>query len=346
MYTPLTQKSIQEFTSSNNDSERILLEGVASTTNKDLTGEIISPEAMKSMIKQAHGVNIHGDHKYGLDNVIGAVKEVNTTDDGFTVKFLVTKKHTPIVRDMLETGVNLGLSVGGFIPDYDYTKKMIKSINLTEISLTAMPANRDTMGTVHEDKTGVTKSNCLTGACHYIMKSLEEKNNMTNTNEEQTNTKEVNDENIVFTKEDASDLFNELMAEKEQNLVETITDNIKNEMSSYINEVVTEALEQGKNNHTENDNEENSEESKDKENKDELKKSLFNDLNKSIDSKFDDFTKKFFKTLESDRQPESHVKKALHEKNNTKNNGYTTKSIAEKLAKDNARLSVINTFKE
>lgn len=71
----LQKKSVEDFTQNNTkENGRILLEGVASTTNKDLTREIISPEALKSMTQQANHVNIHGDHNYGLNDVIGAVK--------------------------------------------------------------------------------------------------------------------------------------------------------------------------------------------------------------------------------------------------------------------------------
>ena len=204
VYSPLTRKSVEDFTSNTEETGRILLEGVASTTNKDLTGEIISPEALKSMAQQANHVNIHGDHNYGLNDVIGAVKEVTPGPDNFRVKFLVTKKHTPAVKDLLETGVNLGLSIGGFVHDYDHRTKTIKNIRLNEISLTPMPANMDTFGTVHEQD-GLTKSTCLTGACHHIIKNLEV-NKMTD-NEQSEKQTEKQKESETLTRENMVDLF-------------------------------------------------------------------------------------------------------------------------------------------
>ena len=46
--------------------------------------------------------------------------------------------------------MQLGLSIGGRIKDYDQTNDgwEIKDIDLFEISLTGMPANYDTFGTV------------------------------------------------------------------------------------------------------------------------------------------------------------------------------------------------------
>ena len=52
VYSPLTTKSVEDFTANTEENERILLEGIASTTNKDLYGEIISPDAMKKMVEQ------------------------------------------------------------------------------------------------------------------------------------------------------------------------------------------------------------------------------------------------------------------------------------------------------
>ena len=52
VYSPLTRKSVEDFTTNTEENERILLEGIASTTNKDLYGEIISPDAMKKWLNK------------------------------------------------------------------------------------------------------------------------------------------------------------------------------------------------------------------------------------------------------------------------------------------------------
>lgn len=345
VYSPLTRKSVKDFTQTSTDDGRILLEGIASTTNKDLTGEVVSPEALKSMAQQAKGVNIHGDHHYGLNDVIGAVKEVIQEPDNFRVKFLVTRKHTPAVKDLLETGVNLGLSIGGFVHDYDHRTKTIKNINLNEISLTPMPANMDTFGTVHEDN-GLTKSNCLTGACYHIIKSLEE-NNMTDNNQQQDNKNETEEkqQSENLTRENAIDLFNELMASEKQAIVDDITEDIKSGLEDMVKSTVNDMLSESEDNKEEDAEDESAK-------VDESLKSIADTLSKQIDTKFEEIHKGLFKTLEVDRQPESHVTKELHatseEENNTtaSSNGFTTKSIAEKLANTDSRTQLINKIRQ
>ena len=56
VYSPLTAKSVKEFTAKSiedeGDSERILLEGIASTTSRDLHDEIVSAEAIEMIMKR------------------------------------------------------------------------------------------------------------------------------------------------------------------------------------------------------------------------------------------------------------------------------------------------------
>lgn len=338
VYSPLTTKSIDEFTQSTNDGERILLEGIASTTNKDLQGDIVSPEAIQKMSQQAKGLNIHGDHKYGLDNVIGAIKEVANTDDELKIKFLITKKHTPIIRDMLETGVNLGLSIGGFVHDYDHQTKTIKNIDLKEISLTAMPANYDTFGTVQSK--GLTKSTCITGACYEIMKSLEVKNmaeekpNEQQQNEQQ-NTDEQDNKSEPLTVEAATDLFNELMASKEQSIVETVTNNVKSELNSIVEEALNK------------DKDEDSEPAE--EDTEPAPEEAAKNMTDYIDEKFTEIEKRLFKNLEQVK-PESPAKKAIKEETNEpepeSHSGMDIETIAKKLASRNDKEALIKQLKQ
>jgi len=242
LYSRLTNKSVSQITKSNDDaiddSERILLTGVASTTSRDLQDEIVSSEAIQSMKEQALNLNIHGDHWYGLEDVIGAIKDVNADDDILSIKFLITKRHTPAVKDLLETGVNLGLSIGGYVTDYDSNNNIIKAIELREISLTAMPANWDTFGTVTTSK-GITESTCLTGACYNIIKNnFNGENNMTK--EESTKADETQDTSITL--EDVKNFLDEYMAEKESVMVEEVTNKVEANVETIVESKVNELL--------------------------------------------------------------------------------------------------------
>ena len=335
LYSQLTKKSIYEFTkNTSKDEGRILLEGIASTSNKDLQGDIISPEAIKSMAQQAPGLNIHGDHQYGLDDVIGAIQKAEVQDGDLHVQFLVTRRHTPIIQDMLDTGVNLGLSIGGFIEDYDYThEEQIQDIKLAEISLTPMPANWDTYGTVQSK--GIVKSTCLTGACHQIMKNMKVKT-MNETEQEQAKTEtETTEEPQVLSKDDVVSLFNELMAAKEQSIVETVTNNVKSELNSIVEEALNK------------DKDEDSEPAE--EDTEPAPEEAAKNMTDYIDEKFTEIEKRLFKNLEQVK-PESPAKKAIKEETNEpepeSHSGMDIETIAKKLASRNDKEALIKQLKQ
>ena len=244
VYSPLTKKSVDSFitkSDGSSDGERILLEGIASTTSRDLHDEIVSSNAIESMSEQALALNIHGDHWYGLEDVIGAIKDASAEDKQLHIKFLITKKHTPDIKDLLETGVRLGLSIGGYVTAYDEKNRIINEIELHEISLTAMPANWDTFGTVTTSK-GLVKSNCIAGACHAIVKNLGEEIMATEEIKTKEETPQEGEETSGLTKDDVIELFNELMAEKEETIVQEITDKVQTQLESIAEAKVQELL--------------------------------------------------------------------------------------------------------
>lgn len=240
VYSPLTAKSVKEFTTKSNDgdNERILLEGIASTTSRDLHDEIVSAEAISMMAEQALALNIHANHWYGLEDVIGAIKNADVEDDQLRIKFLITKKYTPDIKDLIDTGVRLGLSIGGYITNYDEKNRIINEIELHEISLTPMPANWDTFGTVTTSK-GLVESNCLTGACYAIVKTLDGESNM----ESKNNETHKEEESSELTQDDVIQLINEYMAEKEETIAQEITEKVEAQLESIVDAKIKEALE-------------------------------------------------------------------------------------------------------
>lgn len=235
----LKKESASTYTSTNSDSdgERILLKGIASTTNRDLQNDVVSSDAIMSMAEQAPNLNIHGDHFYGLEDVIGAIKNVSVESDILGIEFLITKRHTPAVQDLLETGVNLGLSIGGYVTDYDETTNTIKAIELREISLTAMPANWDTFGTV-TTKNGTVESTCLSGACYNIIKTLNGDTTMTQ------ETKAEESQETPITLEDVKNFLDEYMAEKEATMVEEVTNTVQANVEAIVESKVKELLDE------------------------------------------------------------------------------------------------------
>lgn len=219
-----------------NEDGSLTITGIASTTSKDLQDDIVTPDAIASMKFQLEsGLNLHGDHYYGLfDGVIGAITEVvETDDDSLHIKAVILPKYAKDIQEMLGIGVKLGLSIGGSVTKYTPLEDggwEIKDITLREISLTSMPANWDTYGTVTTSK-GLVKSTCLTGACYTIMK-----------NEVQKMTDVQKEENESLTKEDVIDLINETIAPMKEELVTEIVDIVSKQFDKKISDAIDEAL--------------------------------------------------------------------------------------------------------
>ena len=157
----------------NDGSDELILEAIASTSSVDEEGDMISDECIESMKKQATGLNIHLDHNHDTHNVIGNVIEVLETDNKtLKIKFKILPSWQSKILEYLDNGIALGLSIGGAVKDFEETESgwEIKDIKLYEISLTPLPANWDTFGTVKisgEDELVTAK--CFSGACKQIL---------------------------------------------------------------------------------------------------------------------------------------------------------------------------------
>lgn len=307
LYAPQSTKSY-----TTNDDGGLIIEGIASTTNKDLTGDVILPSAIQSMKQQLTTTtkNLHGDHKYGLDGILGVIREVvETDDDKLVIRAAIRKTYAPAIKEMLDLGVNLGLSIGGNVKEYNPIRDgwEIKDIELFEISLTGMPANWDTYGTItttskNNDNGGVVESKCLAGACHLIRKQLEVQK-MPEENKPQPQNNENNVE--VLTVEEATNLFNELMADKQKEIANQTLETVRNEMDRVIRDTVEDIIGDKK---EDNDSEPPATKSKEEEVDEEKIKSIIETtLNKSLDR----FVDGVFEKINNGRSPAPQATKAI-----------------------------------
>lgn len=306
LYAPQSTKS---YTTS--DDGGLIIEGIASTTNKDLTGDVVLPSAIQSMKQQLTTTtkNLHGDHKYGLDGILGVIREVvETDDDKLVIRAAIRKTYAPAIKEMLDLGVNLGLSIGGNVKEYNPIRDgwEIKDIELFEISLTGMPANWDTYGTItttskNKDADGIVESKCLAGACHIIRKQLEVQK-MPEENKPQPQ----NNENVeVLTVEEATNLFNELMADKQKEIANQTLETVRNEMDRVIRDTVEDIIGDKKD---DNDSEPPATKSEEEEVVDEKIKSIIETtLNKSLDG----FLEGVFEKINNGRAPAPQATKAI-----------------------------------
>lgn len=188
-------------------------------------GDIVTREALESLSKQLVGLNVFLDHNHEYDKVIGVVKSSELTDDKLYATVAVTKDYQEDIKSKMEFGVNLGFSIGGFAKRSKNNQKLIDDFKLLEISLTLFPANLDSYGSVTSK--GVMVGNCITKLC-YKMLNLESENM---TEQEQ------------LTTEEATNLFNELMANKEEEIESRIMEKVNNNIKQLVEEEVNTQLE-------------------------------------------------------------------------------------------------------
>lgn len=240
LYAPSKQKSYDL-----NEDGTLTIEGIASTTNRDLEGDVILQSAIDSMKIQltTNQKNLHGDHKYNLfDGILGAITKVVDSDENILkIRATILSKYASFVKEMLDIGVQLGLSIGGRIKDYDQTNDgwEIKDIDLFEISLTGMPANYDTFGTVTTAKNnnGVVEAKCLAGACHLIRKNMEA-NKMPE--EGSQNEQFVTKEEVESICKDYMDTF---LAENKEEIQNSVLEACKADIERIVDEKIKEITE-------------------------------------------------------------------------------------------------------
>ena len=212
----------------------LTITGVASTTNQDLDGEIISEKALVSLKEQAVGLNLHLDHNHDYNGGIGAITEAHIEENALVITANVLPEFATGIRDRLTLGMNMGFSIGGIPIIKNSRSNIIDDFILLEISLTLLPANWDTFGTV--ESKGLIESNCLTGACHYILKEKNKKldDSEDNMSKGKAQAKVIDD----ATKQELVNIVNEAII----NLKPLILDELKEDMTKLVQDVVATSL--------------------------------------------------------------------------------------------------------
>lgn len=228
---PLDAKSYES-----NDDGTLTIIGVASTTNKDYANEIVSQEVLESLAQQAPGLNLFRDHNRHYEGGIGAIVEAWVKDKELWIKARVLKEFASGIKERLDIGMNFGFSISGF-PRKQRTPDgiLITDYDLKEITLTYIPMNWDTYGTVEYKSLNLVASNCLTGACYHAIHDGE---NMENKEEkiEEVPEDPVKDEKAIagFSDEQVAqitdlvkNMMNEFGAEIEPRILENIEPKIE-----------------------------------------------------------------------------------------------------------------------
>ena len=203
----IVDKNIQA--TSNEEDEMLTIVGIANTGQRDLVGDVLTNEALQDICRQATKHNLHLDHDTSLDGVLGPITSAELTNDGVEIRAnIVNTEYAKKIRELLSNGANLGMSVSGVT---DTTTHNLTSWDLTEISLTPLPCDQGTMGSVRIAKSFAE-----------VVKQTMETNTMA---EEQ------------ITVEQVIELINEAFNERREEFLEAIRQELKNEYDVVINEL-------------------------------------------------------------------------------------------------------------
>ncbi len=137
--------------------QRLLVEGLASTTNVDHDEERMSPEALKAMVESVndHNVPLMSEHGKGWDDRLGKVYEASLDDRGqMHIKAELDPDMSKAVDlyKALKKGAQLGLSIAGIVKratlqTVEALGKKVRTFQdvvLKEVSVTKRPSNFDT----------------------------------------------------------------------------------------------------------------------------------------------------------------------------------------------------------
>lgn len=141
-------KIINETVKSIDEDGVLFIEGIANTGQRDLVGDVVTVNALEEIASQAVNRNLHLDHDTDLDGIIGVITEAEVVDEGVKIKARILQRFSDTVRELLGEGVRLGLSIAGKAHYEDNSFENIVDWNLTEISLTPIPCDQGTMGSV------------------------------------------------------------------------------------------------------------------------------------------------------------------------------------------------------
>jgi len=153
MPQPSTFKFFVPFTGAyvEKGTNKMIVEGLASTTEVDLTGERMAESAIKSMAASNLPLSFRSEHKSEWDSELGAVTSLTATANHQLLMRAELDPDHPNAHFLfgkLQKGSQLGLSIGGKVNDWAWEHdttigkavRTYKDIALQEVSVTSHPA--------------------------------------------------------------------------------------------------------------------------------------------------------------------------------------------------------------
>jgi len=125
----------------------LVVSGYASTGEVDSDGDTITPDAMKAALPEY--MKFGAVREMHQPSAAGTAIEAQVNDEGKTE--FTAHVVDPVAVLKVETGVYKGFSIGGKVTERDPdNKKVIKGLNLVEVSLVDRPANPGAVFTMYK----------------------------------------------------------------------------------------------------------------------------------------------------------------------------------------------------
>ena len=201
-----------------NGSDTLFIEGIANSGMVDLVGDIVTTEALQSIVDQATNCNLHYNHYDDRTDILGTIVESNLVNEGAWIKASIINEQQEWIKSYLEQNIKFGLSISGTCDYEEGSYSDIIDWQLTEISLTDTPCDPNTMGTVSLSKSFDT-----------ILRSIKNKKKM-----EDKPMAEGETDATYITEDDATKLINDAFNERKEEFLESIREDIKNEYDAKI----------------------------------------------------------------------------------------------------------------
>jgi HK97 family phage prohead protease len=145
IFVPFTGAHIEKGTN------KMIVEGLASTTETDLTGERMAESAIKAMAASNLPLSFRSEHRSDWDSELGAVTSLTATANHqllMRAELDADHPNAHFLFGKLQKGSQLGLSIGGQVNDWAWEHdatigkaiRTYKDIALQEVSVTSHPA--------------------------------------------------------------------------------------------------------------------------------------------------------------------------------------------------------------
>ena len=104
------------------------VEGIASSTDLDLHGDRMSPEAIKTMANSLkhHIINLNAEHDTSWQSELGDITKLDVSEDNkllLEAKLNEMSKANDLWYAITDLNKKLGLSIGGYVKEYEMVKE-------------------------------------------------------------------------------------------------------------------------------------------------------------------------------------------------------------------------------